>query len=85
MFEAKISDILKRAGEDFCLSKVTVEARRAVVVEGQKGIISFSDNLVKFKMRDGVLKVEGERLSVEEVSKTAAIVSGKISGVNYDR
>ena len=85
MFDVKISDILKRAGEDFCPSKVSLAGNRVALVEGQKGNLSFSDVSVKFKMPDGTLEVSGEKLVIEEISKTAAIVSGKISGVFYDR
>lgn len=60
MFDVKISDILKRAGEDFCPSKVSLAGNRVALVEGQKGILSFSDVSVKFKMPDGTLEVSGE-------------------------
>lgn len=84
MFEGKIADIFKKLGCDLVPYRLTLFGRTAVLVEGQKGVLSFDPNKVKIKLPDGVIAVSGKKLVIEQLSATALTVSGEISGVGYD-
>ncbi len=84
MFEEKIADIFKKLGCDLVPYRLTLFGRTAVLVEGQKGVLSFSPDEVKIRLPDGLIAVRGKNLVIRQLSSTALTVSGEISGVGYD-
>ena len=50
-------------------------------VEGHKGLVTLSKELVSFKIKKGIVLVEGEDLSLLELSENTIKIDGKIKKV----
>lgn len=84
MFFDEIGRMLNMASPELVLPRVTLIGRGAVCVEGHKGIMLFNGAEVRLRVAGGSLKVTGEELTVKNLSTDGALVSGKISAVEYE-
>lgn len=50
-------------------------------VEGFKSLISYTDDLVVFKVKEGVITVSGENLFLKEMSCGTITIEGKIKSM----
>ena len=61
--------------------KYSVFGGTTAVIEGHKGIATYTDTEVAFSLGDKLLKVVGERLSIKRLCKNFAVVVGRIDNV----
>lgn len=54
---------------------------KAVYVEGQKGLVSLSDNLVMFKVKSKIVNVYGSNLKLKELSSQTLSIVGEIDKI----
>lgn len=64
--------------------KYSVYDGRAVVVEGHKGIVSYTETSVVFALRKNKLTIKGGRLSIKCLERNFAVVVGDIVSVAVD-
>lgn len=83
MFYKEIQSVLKIENREFALPCVTLYGRCALSVEGHRGIMFFSSEEVRFRIKGGVLSVSGRELSLTETGDKEAVVSGYVSRVEY--
>lgn len=50
-------------------------------VEGCRGVLSFSDELLALSMKRHNIIFRGERLAIEALTKTSLVVTGRIMGL----
>lgn len=63
---------------------VSIVGTRLVAVSNMQGLLSLSDEEIRFKGEKGkVISVFGEFLVVKEFNKNDIVVSGRISGVKF--
>lgn len=58
---------------------------RLVVIEGHKGIISYSESGVSFRARGYEIKIEGGELFIAYLDGSSAEIRGRIDGVSFVR
>ena len=57
---------------------------KAVYIEGHKGLVSLSDELVRFKVKDKIISVTGEELKLKILSSVTLSITGEIKSINID-
>lgn len=67
------------------LPKVTFIGNLQVNIENHKGIIEYSDDNIRIKIKDGVLKVSGMGLVIKTIVTEEIIISGKIASIDFFR
>ena len=75
----KISDISglpKDITMDF--PKMTVLANTELTVENFKGIIEYTDKMIRLNTKTHILKIEGERLGIKYITRDDVMICGKI-------
>lgn len=64
--------------------KVTAIGRGEVLIENFKGIMDFTDGIIRINTNNGVIKVTGSALNIREITSEEIIIGGKISNIDYD-
>lgn len=64
--------------------KVTAVGRGEVLIENFKGIMDFSEGVVKINTSNGVIRISGNGITIREITSEAIIIGGKISNIEYD-
>lgn len=54
---------------------------KALYVEGHKGVTSISSEMVAFKIKRGRVVIEGDKLTLKELSQNTILLQGKIKKV----
>lgn len=67
------------------LPKVTFIGNLQVNIENHKGIIEYSDDNIRIKIKDGILKVSGMDLAIKTIVTEEIIISGKIASIDFFR
>ena len=76
------SDILERTGlETSCVLdgfRLVNFSNKAVYLEGFLKIITFENTNISFKMKKGILKINGEDLIIKDLNSNTVLVCGSI-------
>ncbi len=65
-------------------ARVTLAGRLSVTVEGQHGIVELSDEQIRLRTGDGILRVCGSGLHLRALSAEQAVIAGEtIDTVSY--
>ncbi len=73
-----------RLGESVSGCKVTIYGRIGVIAEGHRGVYYYDESVVKVRIKDGMLVIEGEGLTISSVSGQEIAVIGRIVGVKME-
>ena len=82
MFLDEIKKSLKIENMEFASPVVTVFGKVGAI-EGHKGLLFFSDEEIRFKVKSRILSVSGKNLSLVETSERDAVISGIVEKVDY--
>ena len=63
--------------------RVTSIDNSYVLIEGKSKVVDYFDNYIKIKTDNYTLAIDGNNLSINEISDTDLIISGKISNISY--
>lgn len=63
---------------------IQVRARRSVCVENHRGILEYSDELVKIAVRRGAVTVHGAGLTVARMTRKTIEIRGNISALELE-
>lgn len=63
--------------------RVNIIDNSYVLIEGKCKVADYFNNYIKIKTDDYTLAVEGDFLSIKEISDTDLIISGKIMNISY--
>lgn len=66
------------------LVRVQLFGRERMSVENHKGVYEYRTELVRLQTGDGMLRVEGEGLSLQELQSERICISGTITGFFYE-
>ena len=64
---------------------VEIVGQRRVLIENHKGVIEYSDCVVRVKMKYGAVCVTGGHLELSRMTKGQLIISGSIESVKLER
>lgn len=56
-----------------------------VLIEHHRCITSYCDSLVCVEMSYGLLQIEGEELTLQQMSQAQLVITGKINSVSIER
>lgn len=79
-FFSEIKENIKKPIEIESFNIINVSGR-LLYVEGHRGLVTLSKELVSFKIKKGVITVEGEELSLLELTENTIKIDGKIKRV----
>ncbi len=65
------------------LPKITFIGNLQVNIENHKGIIEYSNETIRVKMKDGIIKVLGMDLIIKTIISEEIIISGKIASIDF--
>lgn len=63
--------------------KITTVGRREVFVENYKGILEFSNEIVKINTHYGVITITGKNMKIREITSEDIIIFGDIDNIDY--
>ncbi len=82
-FFSEIKNELKLPNFDGGYNLVNINGK-AIYVEGHKGLVSLSEQMVKFRVKDKIISVEGEDLKLKILSSVTLSITGEIKNINID-
>jgi len=62
---------------------VMATGRGEVNVENYKNLLQFTDKHVRLGTKEGVMTIEGERLSLKQITTENILIGGRITGIKY--
>ena len=82
--KTNISDVLEIPKDILLdLPKITFIGNLQVNIENHKGIIEYSNETIRVKMKDGIIKVLGMDLIIKTIISEEIIISGKIASIDF--
>ena len=65
-------------------SQIILTSNKEVIVDSCKGILEYSDNLIRFNCGNLVVKIRGENLELSSLTPEQGIVRGWIFAVEFE-
>jgi len=62
---------------------VTAMGRGEINIENYKNLLEFTETMVRVSTKDGNMTIEGERLSLRQITTENLLISGRITGIFY--
>jgi len=77
---------IKFFGEDIAFSPYRIELIAGVgcYIEGALSLIKFSKNQIEIKVKNGVLSIGGENLSIKKYFEKDFVILGEILSINVE-
>jgi len=63
--------------------KITSVGRKEVFVENYKGIIEFTNEIVRINSNYGVITITGENMKIKEITSDDIVIIGDIGNIDY--
>lgn len=78
-----LDDVISKLGADAAAAafSVTVLGRCGVAVSGTKGVVFYSDEEVRLRLRSGAVSVRGEELVIAEMGGGDVLIRGRVKEV----
>ena len=61
--------------------KITVIGEESVIIENHKGILEFSEDIIKLNTKLYILKIEGQKLNIRFITNDEMEIVGKRTGI----
>ena len=65
------------------IPKITMIGDIRMNIENHKGIIEYTNNCIRIKIKDGILKIMGKNLLLKIILKDEIVIIGKIQQVEF--
>jgi sporulation protein YqfC len=63
--------------------KITTVGRREVFVENYKGIIEFTNEIIRINSGHGIIRITGKNMKIREITNEDIIIYGDIDNIDY--
>ena len=63
--------------------KVNIIDNTYILIEGKTKVADYYDNYIKIKTDDYTITLDGENLSIKEISDVDLVIGGKIKNISY--
>ena len=63
---------------------VMATGRGELTIENYKNLIEFSDQFIRIRTREGTITIQGERLTLQQITAENLAVAGRVSGILYE-
>jgi len=64
---------------------IMIAGKQNLHIENHKGISFYKDDLLKIRIREGFLVVQGNNLMIKEINRDYIQISGKMQGFFYEK
>ena len=65
------------------LPLISLIGREEVTIENYKGILEYSEELVRIATAAGILQMRGRELCLKQLSAECMVVTGKVAGLDF--
>jgi sporulation protein YqfC len=65
------------------VSKVTAIGTEQVTVENHKGIVEYSEDLIRINTDSGIIKLCGRNLTIKTILQEEITITGKITNIEF--
>lgn len=62
---------------------VTIVGEFEINIENYRGIIEYTDVLIRIKVKNGQIKITGKRLQIEYYTNDDMMITGRIEKIEY--
>lgn len=63
--------------------KITTVGRKEVFVENYRGIIEFTNEIVRINSNYGIITITGKNMKIREITNEDIIITGDIDNIDY--
>jgi len=63
---------------------ITTTGRGELSIENYKSLLEFTETKIRIRTRAGVVIVEGERLTLKQITAENLLITGRVAGVSYE-
>ncbi len=63
--------------------RITTVGKREVFVENYKGILEFSNEIVRINSNYGIITITGKNMKIREITSEDMIICGNIKNIDY--
>lgn len=67
------------------LPRVSICGDKEIYIENHKGLLEYSDNMIRLKMNDGIINVSGTGLRIIIIEQERMVINGVLENVNYEK
>lgn len=67
------------------LPRVSICGDREIYIENHKGLLEYSDNMIRVKMNDGIIDISGTGLRIIIMEQDRMVVNGVLENINYEK
>lgn len=67
------------------LPKISICGDKEIFIENHKGLIEYSDTVVRMKMNDGIVCVHGTDMRIVVMQYDRMVINGNFAGVTYEK
>lgn len=64
-------------------TRMEVSGNRRIVIEGCQGILEYSEDCIRLRVCEGVLRLFGRQLCMNCLNPSCAVISGKIVSLEF--
>jgi len=65
------------------VSKVIVIGTEQITVENHKGIVEYSEELIRINTGSGIMKLSGRKLAIKTILQEEITITGEITGIEF--
>lgn len=65
------------------LSRIELIGNRELAIENYKGIIEYTDTIIRVKTNPGPLKIEGKLLEIKNITQEMLLISGYFKHISF--
>ncbi|RAV21759.1 sporulation protein YqfC [Paenibacillus contaminans] len=81
LITAKMFDVPQDVALD--LPRITVIGNNQLLIENHRGVIVFSEELLKLRLAKGSMEIRGKQLVIRAIYSEEVYVDGQVSDIKY--
>lgn len=64
-------------------AKIEMLSNREIIVDGCKGVVEYSENLIKLNIGELTLGIAGDEMLIESFDSGVTVIRGKLAEINF--
>lgn len=65
-------------------ARITVTGCRRVFIEGHRGVLEYGDSAISVNGGKAIIRIRGVQLKIQSMNSSDLLITGKISGIDFD-
>ncbi len=63
--------------------KIEMLGNREIIIDGCRGVVEYTENLIKLSLGENVLSILGDNLLIKSFDSSIGVISGQISEISF--